>query len=228
MDEQTMLAYSGGKDSTALLYLLHEKNMMPDSIVFSDTQCEFPEMYNYLDKVEKYFNIKIIKVAPRYTWDEYFYMKFVRGNHVGIIHGFPRVSSGCSFKQYAKIYPMRDFEKNVDIVYIGLTFGEEKRMNKNKPKAKYPLIDWKYTDDMCLQLTKDIGLYNSLYDRFSRIGCMYCPKKKLYELQNIMKFYPEEWKKIKQYEIDSPFGFRMDYTCKQLEELFKTKKYKKK
>lgn len=226
-DKKTMLAYSGGKDSTALLYLLNEKDMLPDKIVFADTQCEFPEMYEYLDKVEKYFNINIIKTLPKYTWEDFFYMKNVRGKHIGKIHGFPTASRGCSFKQYAKIYPMRDIEKLVDIVYIGLTYGEEKRINKNKPSAKYPLIDWKYTDEMCLQLTKDIGLYNSLYNNFSRIGCIYCPKKRLYELQNIMNLYPEEWEKIKKYEKDSPFGYRTDYTCDQLEERFKIKDYVK-
>ena len=97
-DKKTMLAYSGGKDSTALLYLLNEKDMLPDKIVFADTQCEFPEMYEYLDKVEKYFNINIIKTLPKYTWEDFFYMKNVRGKHIGKIHGFPTVSRGCSFK----------------------------------------------------------------------------------------------------------------------------------
>ena len=50
--EKTMLCFSGGKNSTALLLRLVELGKIPDKIVFADTLFEFPEMYAFIDKVE--------------------------------------------------------------------------------------------------------------------------------------------------------------------------------
>lgn len=45
---------SGGKDSTALLLLMLEKDMPIDTVLFADTGMEFPEMYEHLHKLDDY------------------------------------------------------------------------------------------------------------------------------------------------------------------------------
>ncbi len=52
-----LVSFSGGKDSTAMLIRLLELDdpeMPVTRIVFADTDFEFPELYEYLAKVEKY------------------------------------------------------------------------------------------------------------------------------------------------------------------------------
>ena len=53
--EYHILSLSGGKDSTALAFFMKEN--MPEifeklELVFCDTECELPELYDYLNKIE--------------------------------------------------------------------------------------------------------------------------------------------------------------------------------
>ena len=53
--EYHILSLSGGKDSTALAFFMKEN--MPEvfeklELVFCDTECELPETYDYLNKIE--------------------------------------------------------------------------------------------------------------------------------------------------------------------------------
>ena len=61
--EYHILSLSGGKDSTALAFFMKEN--MPEvfeklELVFCDTECELPELYDYLNKIEIFLGKKII------------------------------------------------------------------------------------------------------------------------------------------------------------------------
>lgn len=49
-----VVQFSGGKDSTAMLLMMLEKNMPIDDIIFCDTGNEFPQVYEHIEKVNKY------------------------------------------------------------------------------------------------------------------------------------------------------------------------------
>lgn len=51
-----VVSFSGGKDSTAMLLKMLEEGMQVDEIIFCDTGVEFPDMYDHIDKVEKYID----------------------------------------------------------------------------------------------------------------------------------------------------------------------------
>ena len=59
---------SGGKDSTVMCDLLLKNGYQVDYIVFNNTLIEHKEMYQYINKLEKYFkeryNKKITKLKP--------------------------------------------------------------------------------------------------------------------------------------------------------------------
>ncbi len=62
MKEYHILSLSGGKDSTALAFFMKEN--MPEifentELVFCDTECELPETYDYLNKIEVFLGKKI-------------------------------------------------------------------------------------------------------------------------------------------------------------------------
>jgi len=48
------VSLSGGKDSTAMLLLMIERDMPIDLVLSADTGMEFPEMYEHLAKLDEY------------------------------------------------------------------------------------------------------------------------------------------------------------------------------
>lgn len=54
-----IVSFSGGKDSTAMLLKMLEKNMTIDEIIFCDTGKDFPDMLDHIEKVKKIYKRKI-------------------------------------------------------------------------------------------------------------------------------------------------------------------------
>ena len=52
MTNNVVVAFSGGKDSTAMLLRMLELGEHIDEIVFADPLFEFPELYDYLKRIE--------------------------------------------------------------------------------------------------------------------------------------------------------------------------------
>ena len=72
MKEYHILSLSGGKDSTALAFFMKEN--MPEifektELVFCDTECELPETYDYLNKIEIFLDKKITWLRPEKSFD---------------------------------------------------------------------------------------------------------------------------------------------------------------
>ena len=98
-----IVRYSGGKDSTAMLVRMIETGMPIDDIVFinvmatPDMGAEFPEMYEYLKKVERYIQRKITIVPSVISFDEGFHQKYLTGKRAGCIYGYPlTVGAWCN------------------------------------------------------------------------------------------------------------------------------------
>ena len=66
-DVKHIVSFSGGKDSTAMLLMMIEKDMKIDRIINIDTTKEFPGMYAHIEKVNEYIkpynlNIETVKI----------------------------------------------------------------------------------------------------------------------------------------------------------------------
>jgi 3'-phosphoadenosine 5'-phosphosulfate sulfotransferase (PAPS reductase)/FAD synthetase len=70
---KNVISLSGGKDSTAMLLMMLEKNMPVDLILFCDTGKEFPAMLRHIDKLEKYVEYPIIRLKAEKEYDYYLY-----------------------------------------------------------------------------------------------------------------------------------------------------------
>lgn len=53
------------------------------------------------------------------------------------------------------------------------------------------------------------------------VGCWFCNKKRMSELKQLYKEYPELWNELKKIEKDSFNKFKRDYTLEDLERKFK-------
>ena len=73
--QKHIVAFSGGKDSTAMLLKLLDSNARVDDIVFCDTGLEFPEMYEHIKKVERFIDRKITILQSKYDFEYYMLYK---------------------------------------------------------------------------------------------------------------------------------------------------------
>ena len=227
-----IVSYSGGKDSTAMLLKMIEKKMPIDEIVYCEVMAtpiigaEYPEMYEYLDKVDEYLmkNIgkKITRIKPDVSFEQQFYTKKKRGKYKGKIYGFPwNLGAWCNSR--LKIATLDKYFKNQDkeyISYIGIAYDEPKRLARLDRNEKAPLAEWEMPESDCLEYIKEKGLYNPLYDKLKRLGCWFCVKQSLDSLRIIRKDYPELWNLLLKCQLDSEVIFRTDYSIQQLEEKF--------
>ena len=206
---KTCLNFSGGKDSTAMLLRLIEIGERPDKVVFADTLMEYPEMYEFIDRVERHINQKIIRTKPNHTFLEWFFGEITKGKLKGRIRGFPYVVIPCWYQREAKVIPLEKENKGYTRL-IGFCRGEEKRILKDD-NFRYPLMEWRWDERKCLDYCKEKGMLNPLYSKFKRLGCWCCPKQRRSELMILKRDYPALWRILRQLEEISPNGFKHDY-----------------
>ena len=231
-----IVSLSGGKDSTAMLLKMIENNMQIDEIVYCEIMAtstlggEYPEMYEYLDKLDKYLlktiGKKITRLKPSVTFEEQFYTKKKRGKYKNEIYGFPLVfSAWCNSN--LKTHTLDKYCKSQGeyICYIGIAYDEPERFKRLSENEKAPLYEWKMTESDCLQYIKGKGLYNPLYDKFKRLCCWFCVKQSLDNLRILRRDYPEYWNMLLEWQKDSKIRFRSDYTMQQLEDKLQKEDY---
>ena len=217
-----IVSFSGGKDSTAMLLRMIEENMQIDEIIFCDTGKEFPDMYEHIEKIEKYIKRPITRLKADKSFDYYmFEHEKTRGKNKGH-RGYGWSSGRCRWcttllKNNVVNNYLKKYEKEGYVEYIGIAYDEQDRI-KNK---KYPLVDWKMTEKDCLEYCYNKGFYwNGLYEHFDRVSCWCCPLKRLNEYKMLYKHYPELWQELKEMDKKSYNRFRKDYSVEELENKF--------
>jgi len=73
-----VISLSGGKDSTAMLLMMLERNEPIHSVVFFDTGWEFPEMYVHLDLLEKNTSVKIWRLQSRLPFEYWMFHRPIK------------------------------------------------------------------------------------------------------------------------------------------------------
>lgn len=181
--EDLVVAWSGGKDSTLVLYLIREQ--IPDvPVVFCDTGVEYPETYEFIDFLEKEWNLNLIKEK----WYKKSFWQCIED------YGFPmgkRKKEGgytqCCY--YLKKKPMQLAIKKYKwkVVFDGLTAVESRhRMfiaEKFGKCFKYkswdiikvrPILYWSVKEVWKFIQDNKIP-FNKIYEKGAeRCGCMPC------------------------------------------------------
>lgn len=136
---RNVVALSGGKDSTAMLLMMLEKDIVVDEIVFCDTTVEFPGMYDHLDKLEQNLGRKITRLIPDHDFEYYVLYHEKKNSKVPKTskyynttgYGFPTFQVRWCTRKF-KINPMDKFLRQTDTNYIGITKDEEHRTKRKK------------------------------------------------------------------------------------------------
>lgn len=224
---------SGGKDSTYMLWWMIQNGIPVHRILFADVgdMAEFPEMYEYLARVERYFgrSIEVVK-SSKHTARSMFYGYPTRGEHTDEIRGFPKtIGAACRYRSWLKVDPLEAATGTGHDVFIGIAADESHRSRsleyaKGKNTYHFPLVDEGIKEQDCLDGLRVIGLYNPLYDYFDRLGCFWCPKQPLASLRSLYHHFPQHWKTLREMEEAQGRPFKHRYPGWELEVRFELEK----
>jgi 3'-phosphoadenosine 5'-phosphosulfate sulfotransferase (PAPS reductase)/FAD synthetase len=210
-----IISLSGGKDSTAMLLMMLEHNEPIHSVVFFDTGWEFPEMYEHIDKLEKYIYMKIWRLHPRRPFEYWMFYRPIKskkdrpeiGIKKGDVHrignGWPSPSRRWCTRQKVETIKYYVKSKQEPVMCIGYALDEKKRIKDNsKYPKRYPLIEYGITEDAALKYCLEHGFsWGGLYEIFNRVSCYCCPLQRISELRKLRKYFPKLWNKM--LEMDS-------------------------
>ena len=162
---------------------------------------DYPEMYDYIEKVEDYIGRKITIVPSILTFDEVFHSRYQTGKRAGTMYGFP-ITIGPWCNDRLKLKTIRKHYKRYGehINYLGIAADEPKRLAKLQPNCRAPLAEWGMTENDCINLLKERNLLNPLYNKFRRLGCWFCIKQNLDSLRILRKDYPKYWQMMLQWD----------------------------
>lgn len=229
MKEYHILSLSGGKDSTALAFFMKEN--MPEifektELVFCDTECELPETYDYLNKVEVFLGKKITRIKPEKSF-EHLMMIY---NHLPSIH-----QRWCTVEMKTKVFRkyvddlFRKRGKGVVNMYIGIRADEEERTLSSKNNcslinAIYPFVEKRLIRKDIENILEKFGIgYPDYYKWRKRSGCYFCMFQSkndwlnLYENHKKLFFKAMEYEKnVENTERKGRFGWNCDMALKDM------------
>lgn len=195
-----ILGLSGGKDSTALAILLHEK--IPQlEYFFCDTHKELPETYEYLDRIKARLGIKIHYLSAERGFDHWFdvYGKFL-----------PSPKMRWCTKQL-KLVPLEKFVGDDEAIsYIAIRADEDRDgYISTKPNIKpvYPFKELGIDKSGVYKLLEESGIgFPNYYKWRTRSGCFFCFFQRKYEWVKLAEEHPDLFEQAVKYEEEHSDG----------------------
>ncbi|CAD5244561.1 phosphoadenosine phosphosulfate reductase domain-containing protein [Thermococcus camini] len=197
-DLPVAVAFSGGKDSLAVLGLALEEFDEGFTVFFNNTGIEFPETLEYVEELRRELEPKGIKFIVADAGDA-----FWRALHVFSPPG--RDYRWCC--KVTKLGPItmaikENYPEGV-LMFVGQRKYEsikrfkQPRIWKNpwvpNERGASPIFHWRALEVWLYIFSRKLK-YNPLYeDRLDRIGCFLCPSASLAEIYTLKEEKPELW-----------------------------------
>ncbi len=241
-----IVSASFGKDSTAMLLLMIEKEMPIDCVIFADTGMDFPEMGAHIAKMDKYLyekrGIHVTTLRNPHSFEWYMFdvpQRQQRAIDRRIANGQPLTGYGwpgmrvrwCTGQLKTHLIEREakrlKEEKNA-VHYIGIAADEAWRC-KDNPQKRYPLVEWGITEAQALQICYDRGFdFGGLYEIYNRVSCWCCPLQRIGELRKLRVHHPELWARLRELDDHAreqfgpgPLGqFKQNWSVARLDERF--------
>ena len=233
-----VVAFSGGKDSSALAVYLHDparwrralgKTGLPErapldrpEYVFCDTGTELAETYDYLDRLEAYLGTPVQRLradAPpgETPFDHYLalYRDFLPSPQM----------RWCTRKLKLEPYEAHVGEDEI-VSYVGIRADEGDRVGyiSTKPNIRtvFPFKEDGIVKDDVYRILDESGLGRPDYYRWrSRSGCYFCFYQRRSEWVGLLENHPDLFEAAQAYEkLDPETGARYTWSdAESLEEL---------
>jgi len=199
-----IVSLSGGKDSTALAIHLQEQALNVE-YVFSDTDKELPETYEYLDKLEAYLGTEIVRLRSECGFDHW----------LEVYGGF---LPSARMRWCTKMLKIRPFEMYIGDddanLYIGIRADENRggyQPYKTNIHPVYPFVMEGMTLDDIHSILERSGIgFPAYYSWRSRSGCYFCFFQQKREWLGLKQHHPDLFEKAKWYEQESTRKKRSD------------------
>jgi 3'-phosphoadenosine 5'-phosphosulfate sulfotransferase (PAPS reductase)/FAD synthetase len=213
--ERHILALSGGKDSAALAVYMRDKYPELElEYVFTDSGCELPETYEYLDRIRAVLNIDITVIRPEKSWENYWSLAKVKRTKFGNYTYLPTPKNRwCT--EVLKLIPydewlIKHYPNHTIHSYVGLR-ADEKRERTGFKAAKadiishFPFIEDGLTYGDIESLLNQSGLgFPSYYKWRTRSGCYFCFYQTKREWLGLYENHPDLYMKASKYETIIP------------------------
>lgn len=212
-----ILALSGGKDSAALaVYMRNKHPELKTEYVFTDSGCELPETYEFLNRIRAVLNIDITVIKSDKSWDNYWSLYKVKKTRYGCFTYLPTPKNRwCT--ELLKLIPydtwLKENYPNYTIhSYVGLR-ADEKRdrkgfafsSSKNKVISHHPFIEDGIVYKDVKSLLEQSGLgFPDYYKWRKRSGCYFCFYQTKREWLGLYENHPELFIKAMSYETVIP------------------------
>ena len=210
-----IVSLSGGKDSTALAIYLRDRIPRLE-YVFSDTDKELPETYEYLQKLEAFLGRPIERLKSDRGFDHWLQ---VYGGYL----------PSSRMRWCTKMLKIRPFEQYIgdDAVrmYVGIRADENRagyRPTKPNITPVYPFVEAGYTIRDIHRILDESGIgFPSYYSWRTRSGCYFCFYQRKHEWVGLKEHHPDLFEDSKKYEkFDAQTGQRYTWSEREsLEEL---------
>lgn len=213
-----IVSLSGGKDSAALAIYMRER--IPDlHYVFSDTDKELPETYEYLARLEAYLGTRITTLRAAKGFDHW----------LDVYRGY---LPSANMRWCTKMLKIRPFERYVEtlgdvdvLMYVGIRADENRggyRPTKPNIRPVYPFVEAGITLADVHRILEEAGVgVPSYYSWRTRSGCYFCFFQRRQEWVGLKERHPDLFEKAKEYEKTDPAtGERYTWTFREsLQEL---------
>lgn len=185
VSRKTVVSYGAGTNSTAMLVGLYERGERPDLILFADTGGERPETYRHREEVSDWCEgvgfPRIVTVkAPNKLLEQ---DCIDRNALPSIAYGFKTCS--LRWKKEPQDKWLRNNGMADAVRLIGIDAGEYHRA-KDFPNTRYPLIEWDWGRDECVEAIHRAGLPQP-----GKSACFFCPSSKPHEILELKRLHPD-------------------------------------
>lgn len=221
-----ILSLSYGKDSLACLGAIEQLGWPLDRIIHAEVwatdsiPADLPPMVAFKAKadaiIKNRWGIKVehvfsVRGEGKLTYEKVFYRKREssrNGNKVHKIYGWP-FQKGPWCNDRLKTNILDKISKNC-LSYIGIAFDEKKRFHNLSETKKSPLVESRWTEEMCREWCDKNGLLSPIYTTSMRGGCWFCHNQGIDQLRILRHKYPEYWSLMMKWDSDSPVTFHPD------------------
>jgi hypothetical protein len=189
-----VISYGGGTNSLAVLCGLVDRGMKPDAIVFSDTGGERPHTYDHMSYLKSWLTsvgfppITTVRVHQPSKYGSLEKMCLANKILPSVAYGFKSCSVQYKIEPFNRWVKQNCSGENV-IRWIGIDAGEAHRAKEIEGNY-YPLIEWDWDRDKCLQVIDAHGLR-----RPNKSSCFYCPNSRQSEVRHLAHTEPALFKR---------------------------------
>jgi len=210
-EEQIVLSFSGGKDSTVTADLVAKSLGNPSLVhIFGDTTLEFPLTYEYANRFseehpdaifivsrndEQSFYDVCEDIGPPARMMRWCCSMFKTGPITRVLNGTYEAQQILTF------YGIRRYESVSRSKYSRVTASTE-NVKIQKQTVAAPIFDWKDIDVWLYILSENVDFNDAYRLGYDRVGCWCCPNNNS-RAQFLSRIYmPEESKKWRDFLLD--------------------------